>query len=65
MHKTCWSLDINLISSINENKDLPLRPLSISSKKKVLGFLEIQDFIANKNLDISPPEIILERGKSS
>ena len=52
------------ISSTKENRDLPLKPLSISSKKKVLGFLEILDLIANKNLDISPPEITFDNGAS-
>ena len=51
-------------NSFEENNDLPLKPLSISSKKKVFGFLEMLDLIANKNLDISPPEIILDKGAS-
>ena len=64
IHITCWSLEITFISSTKDSKDLPLKPLSISSKKKVFGFLEIQDLIANKNLDISPPEITFDNGAS-
>jgi len=64
IHKTCWLLEISFISSTKENRDLPLKPLSISSKKKVLGFLEILDLIANKNLGISPPEITFDNGAS-
>ena len=52
------------MSSTKENKDLPLKPLSISSKTKAFGFLEILDLIANKNLDISPPEITFYNGES-
>ena len=47
-----------------QSKDLPLSPLSISSKKKVFGFLEILDLIASKNLDISPPEITFDNEAS-
>ncbi len=51
-----------LLNSTKECNDFPLKPLSISSKKKVLDFCEILDFMANKNLDISPPEITLDNG---